>query len=317
MTPPLAGDAGLGFFVTERGGTTWFGHNGADEGFQAELTASRDGRVAAAFLANSDHGLRLGTEILRGIAEREGWSGYQPAPLPELPLAPEVAAALAGRYRVHGDEAVELALDGDRLVARSPGAADERLFLVAPGELARRDRTTRYRFPTASGERAAIEIVAPAGGDAAEERSSATRMAAGERLPSELLEAGEIPAAIDAFRRIRRERPEDPAIAEQRLNGLGYQYAGRDRPAAALAVLELAIELYPASANAQDSLADVALASGDVARALEAWRRVLELLPADPGASPVLKDLLREKAETKLRELGGGSREAPGSAPVP
>jgi CubicO group peptidase (beta-lactamase class C family) len=303
MTTPVLEEVGLGFFLESREGTTWFGHDGADEGFQALLTASRDGGVAAAVMANSDNGTRVGIEILRGVAEREGWASYQPAPLQELPLTASEAAALVGRFRVHGDAAVELALDGPRLVARAPGVAAVALHRVGADELARRDRTERYRIVREGDAVAGLELVEPSGDDRAEERTSAPRMAAGERLPSELLEAGEIEGAVAAYRALHAARAADPGVAESRLNNFGYQLSGRGRYPAALAVLQLATELYPTSANTYDSLADVALQSGDRERALASWRRVLEALPGDTAADEGFKAQLRANAESKIREL--------------
>ena len=62
MTTPVKEQAGLGLFLDAREGTTWFGHDGADAGFQALLVASRDGdcRCGIAVMANSDNGVRLG-----------------------------------------------------------------------------------------------------------------------------------------------------------------------------------------------------------------------------------------------------------------
>jgi tetratricopeptide (TPR) repeat protein len=220
--------------------------------------------------------------------------------------------AIAGRFRVHGDEAIELGLDGDRLVVRSPRARSEPLFRVGEDELARRDRETRYRVVREGDAVPAIEIVEPAAGDGAEERTVAPRMGADERLPSDLLAAGEISAAIAEYRRIRAARPGDRAVAELRLNTLGYQLAGRGEIEAALAVLELNTELYPDSANTWDSLADAALQSGDRERALSLYRRALEVLDHDSSADPDpgFKEQLRSKAEARVRELeGAGDRQ--------
>jgi hypothetical protein len=62
-------------------------------------------------------------------------------------------------------------------------------------------------------------------------------------------------------------------------------------------------ELYPLSANALDTAADVTLRSGDRAGALALWRRVLDVLPRDPAASEDLKRDLKAIAERKIKEL--------------
>ena len=71
LTPVLEG-AGLGFFVSkDRPGE--FGHNGADEGFQALLVMNTDTGQGAAIMANSDSGILVASEVLRGIAKEYGW----------------------------------------------------------------------------------------------------------------------------------------------------------------------------------------------------------------------------------------------------
>jgi CubicO group peptidase (beta-lactamase class C family) len=305
MTTPFTGEAGLGFFVDSRRGEVYFGHGGADEGFQALLTASRDHSVAAAVMVNSDNGIRLAEEIIRDVARREGWPGYLPEPLPVIPLGGDEAAALAGRYRIHADEAFELAAGGGGLELRTPQAEPVPLFQVAPGELARLDRETRYRVERDGGTVVAVEVVEPAGGDDPEQRVTARRMAEGERLPSDLLAAGDLEGAAAAYRRLHAEHPDDDSVSEQRLNNFGYQLAAQGQTAQALVVLGLNNELHPTSANTSASLAEITLASGDRDRALALYRKVLEVLPQDADASEAFKNQLRANAETKIRELGG------------
>lgn len=301
MTTAVSGDAGLGFFVERHGSTVTFGHGGADEGFQAMLLASRDHGYAGAVMVNSDNGVRLAVEILRGIAEREEWNGFLPPPLQLVAMGESDLAALAGRYRIHGDEALEVAVRGNRLFGRTPLAPEFALFPVAGGELARRDVLTRYRI--LSGGDAALEVVEPEEGEDPEERSVAPRMAPGDRLPSDLLAAGDVAGAIDAYRKLFGAAPKDRGVSEDRLNAMGYRLAGEDEAVKALAVLRLNAELYPTSTNTYDSLAEVTLQSGDHAGALALYRKVLEVIPRDRATESGLKDRLRANAEAKIREL--------------
>jgi CubicO group peptidase (beta-lactamase class C family) len=72
MLTPVLEEAGLGFFVSkDRPGE--FGHNGADEGFQALLVMNADTGQGAAIMANSDNGILVASELLRGIAKEYGW----------------------------------------------------------------------------------------------------------------------------------------------------------------------------------------------------------------------------------------------------
>ena len=76
LTPQLE-DAGLGFFLNMGGNPNAFGHNGADEGFQAILVMISDTGQGAAIMANSDNGVEVGNYLVSGIAREYGWK-YTP-----------------------------------------------------------------------------------------------------------------------------------------------------------------------------------------------------------------------------------------------
>jgi CubicO group peptidase (beta-lactamase class C family) len=70
-------DAGLGFFLNMGGNPNAFGHNGADEGFQAILIMISDTGQGAAIMANSDNGVEIGNYLVNSIAREYGWK-YAP-----------------------------------------------------------------------------------------------------------------------------------------------------------------------------------------------------------------------------------------------
>jgi CubicO group peptidase (beta-lactamase class C family) len=86
---------------------------------------------------------------------------------------------------------------------------------------------------------------------------------------------------------------QDPTFkpAEVELNDWGYRLLAFGKPRTALAVLKLAADLYPASGNAFDSLADAYEANGDRAAAIANYRRSLELDPKNTNATDRLKKL--------------------------
>ncbi len=85
--------AGLGFFlVKDHPGE--FGHNGADEGFQALLVMNWETGQGVAIMANSDNGIMIANELLRSVAKEYAWK-YSPeerGPIGELVMI----AALKG-----------------------------------------------------------------------------------------------------------------------------------------------------------------------------------------------------------------------------
>jgi CubicO group peptidase (beta-lactamase class C family) len=79
MLTPQIEQAGLGFFVGLYKNTQEFGHDGADEGFQALLMMFADSGKGVAIMANSDNGLAVANQIVKSVATEYGWD-YSPFP---------------------------------------------------------------------------------------------------------------------------------------------------------------------------------------------------------------------------------------------
>jgi tetratricopeptide (TPR) repeat protein len=106
--------------------------------------------------------------------------------------------------------------------------------------------------------------------------------------------------AVEIFEKFRAEDPELVLFQENMCNFAGYGFLQRGQTTEAIAVFKMNAETYPASANTWDSLAEAYVAAGDSAQALECYRKVLEVLPADAGAPEELKGVLRSNAEQYL-----------------
>jgi len=75
------------------------------------------------------------------------------------------------------------------------------------------------------------------------------------------------------------------------LNRLGYSRLEAGRVEEAIAIFEAATELFPASFNPWDSLAEARLVAGDRAGAIRDYRKSLELNPANRNAAAKLREL--------------------------
>jgi len=73
MLTPVLDDAGLGFFM-DKDNPGQFGHDGADEGFQALLTMNAESGKGVAIMANSDNGIAVGDFLLRSVAKEYAWN---------------------------------------------------------------------------------------------------------------------------------------------------------------------------------------------------------------------------------------------------
>lgn len=100
------------------------------------------------------------------------------------------------------------------------------------------------------------------------------------------------PAAASALLRdARRVSPAAVLVDEEVLNSRGYAHLGAGRTGEAIAVFRLAVEAFPASANAHDSLGEALLAAGDRPGALASYRAALEIDPAMESARKAVADL--------------------------
>ncbi len=84
------------------------------------------------------------------------------------------------------------------------------------------------------------------------------------------------------------------------LNNVAYLLGGAGLVAEAIAVLQTAIKLYPQEANLQDSMGEFQLKQGNKARALESYKKALELNPNFPNA-PAAKEIVK-KLSSELGE---------------
>jgi CubicO group peptidase (beta-lactamase class C family) len=73
MLTPVLDFVALGFFL-EKDNPGVFGHNGADEGFQALLTMNYDTGKGVVIMADSDNGIAVAGQLLRSVAREYDWN---------------------------------------------------------------------------------------------------------------------------------------------------------------------------------------------------------------------------------------------------
>jgi len=91
MLTPVLEAAGLGLFM-DKDNPGQFGHNGADEGFQAILTMNAESGKGVAIMANSDNGIAVGDILLQSVAKEYGWN-YKSAGQGAFPMLVLIAKA--------------------------------------------------------------------------------------------------------------------------------------------------------------------------------------------------------------------------------
>jgi tetratricopeptide (TPR) repeat protein len=88
-----------------------------------------------------------------------------------------------------------------------------------------------------------------------------------------------------------RSEPQEYNFSEPQLNRIGYRLLRSDRAMQAIEIFRLNAERFPLSSNVYDSLGEAYMAAGDHARAIESYRRSLELDPANDNAVEMLRRL--------------------------
>jgi tetratricopeptide (TPR) repeat protein len=75
------------------------------------------------------------------------------------------------------------------------------------------------------------------------------------------------------------------------MNSLGYGLMREDRLESALSIFKLNTELYPESWNVYDSYGEALLENGDKEKAIENYKRSIEMNPNNENGKKVLKEL--------------------------
>lgn len=295
VQPHDAPQYGLGVF--QRGGgeeATYVGHLGDGPGFVAGFVMDLVGGRGMVVLTNGLGGISLVREIARSVEKVENWPDILPEAHVPVTLDDRELDELAGRYQMGFDEEVVLVRQNRSLWLETFDMPSVKLFAVGDGKLVCRERTGDIEYERASDggvETLSYHLSDELGrifGDPKPLRS----MAPGERTPMGLLLDGETVEATDRFRSLLNDDPESPAVAEGRLNSLGYRLLGRGRPDDALAVFRLYTELYPESSNAHDSFGEALMKTGRTEEAITSYRRSLELDPGNTNAEKKIAEMV-------------------------
>lgn len=285
VTPFIEEQVGMGFFIEKHGNAIYFGHNGADEGFRAGLLVHKEKGYGVAVMVNSDNG-QIIDEIMRSVAREYQWEDYLPQPYAVVSVEASKLDEYAGRFLVSPDRVLTIYREGQQLYAQPTADAKFELVPISDSEFIRLDQDIRYTFVrNASGKVEAVKLKFNDGG------LQANLIAKDVLVPYELLMAGRIDEALEAYRKIKKEKPNINVVAEDRLNTLGYSLLQQKKNAEAIAIFKVNVELYPQSSNVYDSLGEAYMVSGNKELAIINYKKALELNPKSDNARAMLKKL--------------------------
>lgn len=285
VTPFIEDVVGFGFFLQKRGNAIYFGHDGADEGFRAQLLVNRDKGYGAAVMVNSDNG-QIIDEIFRGIAKEYGWDDFLPAPFDVVSVEPTQLDQYIGRFQVNSDRVIDITREGKQLFMQPTQSPRVEMLAISDTEFIRKDVPIRYVFVRGENGKVNTINIAFDGG-----RGEAKRLATDQLIPFEQVMAGKFAEAIEAYKKIKREHPNADAVAEERINNLGYGLLRQKKINEAIAIFKANVEMYPQSANTYDSLGEAFMSNGDREQAVINYKKSLELNPKNDNAVAMLKKL--------------------------
>jgi len=174
------------------------------------------------------------------------------------------------------------------LNALPTGDAPFALLPISETNFIRRDSQLKYNFVRPEGSSTGdyqLQVVGQEG------TLQTKRLTEDMLVPFEMLLAGKIPEAIDGYRKIKRETPQNVTIREERINNLGYSLLQEGKLVEATALLKLNVEFYPDAWNTYDSLGEAYMKAGQKDLAISNYKKSLKLNPQNSNAREMLKKL--------------------------
>jgi tetratricopeptide (TPR) repeat protein len=110
-------------------------------------------------------------------------------------------------------------------------------------------------------------------------------------------------AAVEALKTTRLADAKAPVLAEASLNRIAYRLLAASDAALSAEVFTIAAEMYPASPNAQDSLAEALEAAGRVPEAIATCKKAIALVGSSTDPSSTVSSSVRQSCEERIKRL--------------
>ncbi|MFO8145968.1 MAG: serine hydrolase [Gillisia sp.] len=287
LTPFVEDFTGLGFFLHKKSNEVYFGHGGWDEGFSSELIAHKEKGYGVVILTNSNHPDFI-SELIRSVALTYNWEDYVPK-FREQELDQNNIKRIVGRYRKDDENVVQVYQDNNQLFIKNIGEKPFRLIKISDTSYVNKEDDERIiHFKSNQKSEKYTMITRYHSGNPA---SALTQMKENEILPIEFLETGDFDQALEGYESLMKENPNNPAILEGNLNGLGYHFLSLNNIKLSQDIFKVNTILYPNSSNAYDSYAEASMKIGDLDLAMFNYKKSLSLDPLNSNAQAMIKEL--------------------------
>ena len=286
---------GLGVFMFERNSAALFGHSGADEGFQANATASLADGYGVVVMFNSDNGYLIRPEIERTVFAAMGWPAADP-PIVRVALTPARRNRLLGSFRRESGAPLSIIATATGMMLLRPFRDPVELVPVSADCLVRIDDGLRYTFTTSD----TIEI-----SEGGRKVASSLRLPPSTKSPLFDLANGSFDQAVIAWKDLLGRDPASPLASEEMHVEYGFELMSEDRVDGALVVMRATVEVFPDSAEAWAVLGLALAANGDDPAAIAAFERGLGRLDAYAKIPAEGKAAWRAEVESELAKARG------------
>ena len=273
LTPYIEDFIGLGIFLPEYEGESYYGHGGWDEGFSSEMVAHKTKGYGVVVLTNSNHPAFI-SELIRSVALTYNWDGYVPKYKTQKIEADDLTN-VSGRYRLNSGEVITVSSRGDQLFGRGLMDDEQKLFKITDSTFLSRKEHRHVQFKANTEGDMSMIIIDPRG-----ERDNMvlSQMSPNEKLPIEYLISKDVDKAIGAYKTLMKTSPQDPAVNENNLNRMGYNLLNEDKKTLAKNVFKVNTMLYPESSNVYDSYAEACMKLGELDLATTNYKKSLALI---------------------------------------
>jgi CubicO group peptidase (beta-lactamase class C family) len=288
LTPFVEEFSGLGIFINKKKDEIYFGHGGWNEGFSSEMMAHKDKGYGVVVMINANQPDFI-SELIRSVALAYNWDDYVPIHK-RMEIDPSIIAEISGRYQVHNNLPIEV-LEQDKLLVLKNEMTGESVELVKISEstYVSRESDQLIQFKPNS-ENTTINMLRINARDGAIV-SSIAKMDSDTKFPVDYLLEGNFDGAMNAYSARMQQDPADPAINENNLNVLGYNFLNQDKTKLAQDIFKVNMTLYPDSFNVYDSYAEACMKTGAIDLAILNYNKSLNLNPENSNAKQMLKQL--------------------------
>lgn len=204
----------------------------------------------------------------------------------ESSVTSDLIANTQGRYLFNSDQVLEVSYIDNQLVLKWNGADNIRPMDMGDGVFFVKEMQEKTRFQEHPEE--GVWYICFISKETDELEFKFRKMNSGEKVPGEYFEAGDYQKALEGFIAIKEKDSLDPIINEGRINGWGYSKLREDKSAEAVEVFKINVAMYPNSSNVYDSLGEAYLKTGDTVKAVENYKKSLELDSGNRRAQNVI-----------------------------